>query len=288
MAIKKRTITPRKGRQVSLTRDKTKPSPAKNTIRTVKAKRKITVSWKKIGKTFSVALVGCLCALVVAAVSVSLLYGYRYFTRSEYFSLRDIEIQGNSRLTSREILEIADLEDGVNLLELSLDEVRMALSRNPWVKEVSVKRELPSKLVIGIKERDPAFWVLLQGEMHYADEKGSVIAPVGVEQFLALPTLEVEHGAEEAAAGLPDLVRSIQDSRLPLDMRTVSLLRLSASREVELFVENSQIRIAIGLEEWLANLDRLDKTLRDLKRRGELQQVRQIKAQGTSVWVEKG
>lgn len=291
MAIKKhRSVTPRRGRQVALTRGKDKKKPAKNIFKTVdkkeKKKRQWKGLWRNLGKSVTVALVGCVCAVFVLGISLSLLYGYRYMTRSDWFTLKEIEVQGNSRINSREILEIAELDDGANLLALSIEDIKRSLSRNPWVKEVSVRRELPGKLIIGIKERDPFFWMLLEGEIHYADERGNIIAPVVAANFAPLPTLEVETGAEGMAAGLPDLIRTLHQSDIPIDMRTMSFLRLSASRGIELYVDSSQLKIVIGTEEWVHNVDRLNKTLRDLKRRGELHIVQTIKAQGVNVWVE--
>jgi cell division protein FtsQ len=208
-------------------------------------------------------------------------------TRGGYFSLKKIEIQGLSRLTSKEVLDITGLSEGGNSLALSLDALEAALLRSPWVAAVSVKRVLPDCLIVAVQEKDPAFWKLEDGVLMYADARGRVIAPVQSGQFTSLPTLEVEPGAEESARALPDLVRSMRGARTPLDMGAVSWVRLSAARGVEVFVEDTRLHITIGLEDWLNNLRRLGRTLADLRARGELSGARAIKAEGTSVWVEK-
>jgi len=286
MAVKN-TTTARNGRRVALTRDGGKAKPGRNSRKEVKVRRSIHIPWSGIGHFFSIIFFLSILLFSIAGVGLGLVYGYKSLVSGEYFALKTLEIQGNSRLTSREILETADLVDGANTLALSIDAVEEALSRHPWVEEVSVKRVLPGTVIIGIREKSPAFWVLHEGALYYADDKGGLIAPVMPGKFASLPALEVEPGAEDAAAALPDLVKSLQESRLPLSLASVSLVRLSAARGVEVYVENAGYKISIGLEEWLPNLQRLGRTLADLTRRGEIGLIREIRAQGNNVWVER-
>ena len=291
MALKSR-LPGRESRRVSLTRPDSKGVAARNSRREpkkVKPKRErhFSVPWRGIGRCLATGAAMSGLLLFLVGVSVGLMYGYRLLTTSAYFSLTTVEIQGNSRLGSREILESVDLEEGANILALSIDAIEETLSLNPWVEEVSVKRVLPGTLVIGVKEKVPAFWLLHEGKLHYADALGRIIAPVEPGKFASLPMLEVEPGAEDATAALPDLLKSLKESHLPLNLASVSWVRLSAARGVEVYVDDRRLKISIGLEEWLPNLNRLGKTLADLGRRGEMPDIREIRAQGANVWVEK-
>ena len=223
----------------------------------------------------------------VGIMSFGCLYGYRYFTRTDHFQLRHITIDGNSRLSASLIREKANLKEGSNLLDISLASIERNISSIPWVQKASVTRMMPDRLVITIKERDPAFWRLKEGQLHYTDSKGTFIAPVALEQFSSMPTLEVEQGADNMAQALPDLLRSLQAAQLPLDLSRVSQIRLTSANGVELLLEDSALTITIGLEEWLANLDRLSIVLVDLQNRKEIADVKNIRAQGAHVWVER-
>lgn len=299
MAVRSSTVQ-RGGRRVSLTRSGGRSAPGKNIRREPKkappARPSLLAGGRNLlGGTrlqtalgvFSTVLIILIILLFVGAVSLGLVYVYSSLVSGDYFALKTLEIQGNSRLSSREILEIADLSEGGNTLALSLDAVEDSLARHPWVSEVSVKRVLPGTLIIAIQEKNPVFWVLYEGALYYADARGGLIAPVIPGKFASLPTLEVEPGAEDTALILPDLVRSLQESGLPLNMGAISQIRLSAARGVELYVEDTRLKISIGLEEWTPNLRRLGKTLADLARRDELGHIREIKAQGANVWVER-
>ncbi len=262
-------------------------APANRNRRHTPKKRRIFLSFKHVGTFFSwlgtfgfgIALVGFL--------TVGLLYGYRYLTVSPYFALKNLEIFGNVRLTSREVLDIVGLREGMNTLLVSIDEVERKIAANPWISAVSVKRNLPDGFVIRLEEREPRFWVRQGDTLYYADALGSPIVPVSAGKFASFPTLEVEAGAEELTARLPELLASLGAARLAVDVAALSLVRLSPSRGVEVFLENNRLALSIGQEEWTENLGRLAATLADVTRRGEMKDVREVRVHGSRVWVIK-
>jgi cell division protein FtsQ len=228
-----------------------------------------------------------MAAVLLGGVSVGLLYGYRYLTISPYFALKTIEIEGNFRLSSREVLDTAGLSIGMNSLLPSLNRLEKQLAANPWVRSVSARRELPDRFIIRLTEKEPRFWVRREGALYYADVYGAVIAPVSSGKFTSFPTLEVEKGAEFMTRQLPDLIRNLAEARLAVDMSSVSLVRLSLGRGVEVVLESNNLTLSIGQEDWSANLERLTATLTDLSRRGELKQVREVMAHDAGVLVVK-
>jgi len=286
MALKNSTAQ-RGGRRVSLIRSGSKSAPGKNVRHEPKKAPPPKAAKPCFRNFFSTTLFIGVILFFIGAVSVGLIYTHSSLVSGDYFALRTLEIQGNSRLSSREILETADLTDGGNTLALSISVVEEALRGHPWVEEVSVKRVLPGTLVISVREKTPAFRVLSGNVLHYADAWGRLIAPVIPGSDASLPRLEVEPGAEDAAAMLPALVKSLQEARLPLNMGNIGVVRLSSARGVELYVDNASLKIFIGLEGWTSNLRRLGKTLADLERRNEIGDVREIRAQGVNVWVER-
>jgi cell division protein FtsQ len=227
--------------------------------------------------------------LLLGGVSMALIYGYRSATLGEYFAVKTLEIHGNSHLRSREILKIAELEEGANTLALSIDAVERALAGHPWVEEASVKRVLPDRIVVTVKEKTPAFRIMHEGTPYYADRRGNGIVPAasGGVSPLPLPMLEVESGAGWMTGLLPELVKALHESRVLSDMGTVSLIRLSAARGLEFVPEGTGPVFSIDIEDWLSNLRRLGRVLNDLSRRGELAGTGAIRVQGANVWVER-
>ncbi len=243
------------------------------------------VPWRGVFSTVSWAGVVMMALVLAGGISFGLLYGYRYLTISPYFAIKTIEIQGNFRLTSREVLDIVEIEQGMNALSVSIDDMERNLARNAWVSSVSVKRNLPDGIAITLTEKEPRFWVQQGGAVYYADGYGKPIAAVASGKFSSFPVLEIEPGAEDMAARLPELIESLSRARLAVSMASVSLVRLSPGRGVEVFLDSNRLILSIGQEEWRQNLDRLAATLTDLGRRGEMKRIREVRVHGASVWV---
>lgn len=222
----------------------------------------------------------------IAILSFGLLYLYRFFTVHEYFSVKEVQVSGNVRLGSGEVLALAGIHPGMNSLAVRMGDVEARLLSNPWISGVSVKRELPSSFFVTIRERTPKYWIRMGDRIGYADANGVGICDVVPGKFTSLPYLSVDQGMEVWGRQLADMVGALEVARLPLDMNNAAWVRLSRSTGVELFLENSDITLSIGVEDWNTNLNRLAKVLEDLKRRGELKSIREIKVAGSSVWVK--
>lgn len=224
--------------------------------------------------------------LVFLGVGKGLLLAYEYCTTSEYFAIKTIEIRGENRLKSREVLEIVGIAEGMNTLALSIVDMEKALSRNPWVDELSIRRVLPDKINIEIRERVPKYWVKRGKDLYYADELGATIAPVTPGPYGSLPILEVEKGAEALLDELPALTKSLAEAELAIDTEALAWLRLRSSGSLELKV-NDSLALVIGVDNWQGNLGHLNAVVKDLSRRGELKTVGKINAQGNNVWVSR-
>lgn len=232
-----------------------------------------------------------LCTLIGGAVlfgmGIGTLQLYRYITTSHFFDTKYVDVAGNVRLTREELLRLAGLQVGQNSLAMSIAKAERALLSTPWVEEVSVKRLLPDRFVIKVKERVPSFWVRKDGVLQYANTEGTIIAPVETANFLSLPTLEVEAGSEDVLPHLTEYIKDLQMGRLPVEFGAVSSININPGRGIELFLEDRNMRLSLATDDWKGNLERLGATLSDLARRNELGTVREIRASDGNVWVIK-
>ena len=197
----------------------------------------------------------------------------------------DIDVTGNVRLSRDMVLKYGGLHEGDNSLSVSITEMERKLRATPWVEEVSVKRLLPDRFIIRIRERMPSFWVHKDGVLYYANERGEIIAPVESENFLSLPTLSVESGGEEAIPFLERLMADLNSGSLPVESGAIASVTLSPARGVEVYLEDREMRLSIAIDDWSGNLTRLGATLSDLARRQELRNVRDVRAVHGNVWV---
>jgi cell division protein FtsQ len=224
--------------------------------------------------------------LIFFGAGLGLTHIYRQITTSAYFALKTIDIEGQNRLRSREILNSLGLRYGRNILALSMRDMGRALAGNPWVAEFSIKRVFPDGIRIKIRENEPKYWVRTNGELAYADAAGKPIAPVSAGTFSSLPLLEIEKGAEYLSGELPQIVSAIENLNFPLKVSAASSIRLNASKSMEISL-NKDMRLILGLDNREANILNLGRVLNDLSQRGELKYVHEIKAHGRDVWVSK-
>lgn len=231
-----------------------------------------------------ILLLGFCSLLVWGAFKVSF-WAYGVATTSDFFSTRHIDVTGNVRLTREMVLQFGKIREGDNCLSVSIADVERRLRQTPWVEEASVKRLLPDRFVIRLKERMPSFWVHKDGVLYYANERGAIIAPVESNNFLSLPTLQIEEGADEIIPYLARLTKDLQTGGLPIEAGSVASVTVSPGRGVEIYLEDREIRLAIATDDWSGNLARLGIALGDLARRKELRNAREMRAVNGNVWV---
>jgi cell division protein FtsQ len=75
-------------------------------------------------------------------------------TQSDYFAARQIRIEGTQRLTPEHVARQARVRLGDNILAVNLSLVRKRLLAHPWIAEAEVRREIPSRLIIHIREQN--------------------------------------------------------------------------------------------------------------------------------------
>lgn len=241
---------------------------------------------KSLGGIVLCASIGC---GVLLALGVGSMWLHRFVTTSPFFAIKQVDVVGNTRISREMVLDYAGLHVGDNSLAVSLAKVEHTLLETPWVQEVSVKRLLPDRFVIRVQERLPSFWVRKDGALFYADARGVIIAPVETHNFLALPTLMVASGAEDALDRIEEylaILRSgLRSGRLPVEFGTVSTVSLTPAKGMELYLEDRELRFSIATDDFKGNLERLGITLMDLTRRNALGTVREIRATDGNVWV---
>jgi cell division protein FtsQ len=231
-----------------------------------------------LGFFAAVILLGCLGA--------GLIYGYRLVTTTPALGLTEISVSGNQRLTYGQVLEIAGLRLGQNSLGVNVTRVEAALSQNPWVEFVTVRRELPDKLFITLVERQPSFWVRQDGQLYFADAKGDIITQLTPGDSASLPLLEVAPELGDQRAVVAAMVARMNRQELPFALGQMAWVKVSESGQVELYLDALRLRVRAELSDWDTHFSRIETVWRDLKLRGESGQVAAIEASDGKVWVE--
>ena len=242
-------------------------------------------SLERLKGTSVIVLLAAVGAGLLTGIALGSLHLYRYATNSPIFITKTVNIDGNVRLQHDAVLDLTGIRPGDNCLAVSIVGMEKSISQSPWIEEVSVKRVLPDRFDIRLRERSPWFWVQHEDRLFYADELGRPIAPVEPANFMSLPKLEIQAGAEEFLPNMKKYVAGLKGSVIPVDYSAISWIRLSSGKGVEMYVENRALHLSIAPDDWSANLNRLGAVLADLARRNELSLVREVRAADGNVWV---
>ncbi|MBI4536359.1 MAG: FtsQ-type POTRA domain-containing protein [candidate division NC10 bacterium] len=126
--------------------------------------------------------------LVVAGGVAALWEGYRRVVRLPYFRVTEVRVEGNLQVPETDIVASLGLDYDSNILELDLPDLSRRVLQNPWIREASVRRQLPLSLTIRVVERVPEA-VFIAGRRYLLSADGVILAALDDGELPTLPTL---------------------------------------------------------------------------------------------------
>lgn len=171
------------------------------------------------------------------------------------FSLSDVLVEGRQNAPIETILQVINTRRGYPLLSYDPYEIKRQLEEISWIRQATVKRQLPGIIFIQLNERQPvALWQHQQ--RHYVvDEQGVVISGENLAAFDKLPII-VGRDAPVHAPHILHLLEKFPDIR----KRITALVRVG-ERRWDLHLDRTlQIKLPeTSVEEALVRLDLLIK-----------------------------
>lgn len=191
----------------------------------------------------------------------------------EIFHIGQINVRGNHRLSTGEVLALVDGLRGRSILAIDLEEWRRALLSSPWVRDASLRRTLPATVEVAILERAPLGIGRIGGALYLVDERGAVIDEYGPSYAdLDLPIIDGLSGrsgaadpplSETSAAGgqSSDVYRAMLARRL-LDAfggstlaGRISQIDVSDARNAVVLLEDDPTLIRLGYDRFVERLE---------------------------------
>ncbi len=118
-------------------------------------------------------------AAVLAAIGVLafgallIIAGPAYFPHLGGFRINQIQVSGCRITQPAEILAYANLQPGMNLLQVDLAQTSIRLEQYPYIQKAVVQRKLPDTLELFIVEREPRALILLD-DYYMLDIQGEI------------------------------------------------------------------------------------------------------------------
>jgi cell division protein FtsQ len=127
---------------------------------------------------------------------------------SPAFTVKEVTVEGASRLTNERLTELAAVPADSTLLRLDVEGIQSRVASDPWVEQVEIQRSFPATVVLLVTERQIAAVVELPSAGTSATVDNWLIASDGVwlgsyKEPASLATgeepAEGEEGSDEAA-----------------------------------------------------------------------------------------
>ncbi len=205
---------------------------------------------------------------------------YKGLTRSAFFQITAINIQGAQRVGKGAILELSGVDIHSNLLQLKRREVEERLAAHPWIRSVEVRRDWPNRLLVTVKERKPVAIFGGEGKFFFVDAGGAIFASAEPDDDLDFPVISgltrQAWEATEQAGTQADILRLLRqagrgDSNLPL--QNISELHVEKGGQLVMFLADHPFPIYLGQGGMEVKFSRLAKVLGWLYKKKQFQET---------------
>lgn len=195
-------------------------------------------------------------AIVVGLVMFA---GYRAAASASFFQVRDVEVQGASRVSGEEVQALVRREvEKTGVWKADLNGINARLERLPWIRTAVVSRVLPDGIRVRITERVPRAVVrTASGRFRWVDDDAVLMGEM-------LPTDQIpsfflrgltEENAEaagndnrERVAKFVELQRDWDAAGLSERVSEVNVMDIRDIR-AQLAGDNSQIEVRLGSQD---------------------------------------
>lgn len=207
--------------------------------------------------------------LVIIAVGV----GFYFLITSELFDIGSVKIENNSYYTVEQVKDKAGIKNGENIFKLKKNDIKDKLLKDPYFENVTIKRKLPSTIVIKVTERTEQAAVPNKGTYIIIDPNGLVLRKADTE-----PKITIIEGLtlKKAKAGKPleveensiltdtlGMLESMEDSDLFFKKIDISNVVIKAHIYDQLICEGTPENLAESIKN-----GNLEKTLYEMYSKG--------------------
>lgn len=137
-------------------------------------------------------LLGIGLSVFLGALAVALLAPWlgRVARVHPYFTVREVAVRHHGRLDENAIRALAGVEVGMSVWDVDAEVVATRLATNGWVRSATVRRQLPDRVLLAVREHRPVAILAVADErpgLYYLAASGRIFAPVAQGDARDLP-----------------------------------------------------------------------------------------------------
>lgn len=152
-----------------------------------------------------VVAIAFIATVLVSAAAVTL-------TRSPFFFARTIEVRGTSHLARPDVLRMAAITPRTNVFTLDARAAEVRLERDPWIAQATITKDLPSGLLIDIRERVAVAVMESGGVIRLVADDGALLEAALPRVAVGLPVVAfTQEGVEPTGDSVGGAARAIAE-----------------------------------------------------------------------------
>ena len=196
-------------------------------------------------------------------------------SRLSAFHITEVRVRSEWPLVPETVRNWLPTLEGTSLLVLKPESLILQLKGKPWVENVAVKKEFPSRVFIDVETKRPHAITLIKNETYFLDGQGQPIekATPALLKALDLPFVTREKNSQSWNVG--EFLVLLENIKKTLGSHyVVSQYVLGGFPFFKLYLASPKIEVMMSFENWEAQLQILLKLLANPPSQiGQLQRI---------------
>lgn len=195
-----------------------------------------------------------------------------YLSRVSWLAVEEVQVAADWPLTNDAVRGMLPPLKGKNLLLIRPSSIIQLLQSKPWIREVSIKKEYPNRLLLRVETERPEAITLQKGAPYFLTRNGKIIDKATPEMLrtLDLPLVSTENSFQ--AWKFADVLQMYESFKKEFGNRfSISQIALGNFPYLKVFLSNPKIEILLNFDQWQVQLPHLMTLLN-----GPPSQIRQL------------
>jgi cell division protein FtsQ len=217
---------------------------------------------RKRSSSTKYAWLGVRVVIGLVVLSFIVYLGVTSIAAASTLQIGHLQVRGNQRLSTGEVLSLVEGLRGQNILAVRLDDWQKKLLSSPWVESATIRRVLPSTLEITVHERQPMGVGRLGTAMYLIDGSGVIVDEYGPAYAdIDLPIIDGLASAPRDGGPIIDATRAEFAARViaalsarPDIAKRVSQLDVSDLHDAVAILDGDSALLRLGDTDFVARL----------------------------------
>lgn len=193
-------------------------------------------------------------AIKYSVVFVLLIFAVILFLLSPIFYIKNIDVSGNSKISSEQIKALLQINSTTNIFEESNNKVNEKLKENKYIEKAYVSRMLPSTLKVKVVEREVEYLLEYVNSYAYTDKDGNIleISASNIDEKVKIlgystKNLNEQDKLEESDIKKLNNVKSILQSAEQFEIKDkITSINIADENDYQIYCESEKKIIHLG------------------------------------------